>query len=408
METIIDAMLNQDFMKIGRLERSCIEETIRVALDIIVQDLQSAVRTDNKQHLSLRVLRHIFCFDRIYYRTNQSQPGVREKMIRTFKGEKGFQLLGLYLRGTSELPDNVEPQPQQQFPLSLETMLIMFDVVNGSLIIKEQDKFTQCIITGATMRLLLSADEKTIETVSPDTIKHTIRIIRDIELDPGRLPLTHAFYDFSRSFVLNLINFSTPQLHQMGWTLLNQIVQDDIENPPPSAFEVKGAGLDFINGLYEIKTCDITEEGFFKYERKKISYVKKISCDGNPEDGAGKTLTLFQCTMRSQQKWWFISEADKDQPGTDKDIDYYVHKSKPHQNHLPQEENWETVRHGVDPPPILQPIGACKCLSEIEHNLLKWALDNRVHELAIMAADDEVGGKSSLFFKFLVTCFIRS
>jgi ubiquitin carboxyl-terminal hydrolase 9/24 len=39
--------------------------------------------------------------------------------------------------------------------------------------------------------------------------------------------------------------------------------------------------------------------------------------------------------MRSQQKWWFLSEADKDQPGTDRDIDYYQHKSKEHEETEP-------------------------------------------------------------------------
>ena len=42
----------------------------------------------------------------------------------------------------------------------------------------------------------------------------------------------------------------------------------------------------------------------------------------------GKDLTLFRCTMRSQQKWWFLSEADEEQLGTDRDIDYYQYKSK--------------------------------------------------------------------------------
>ena len=41
-----------------------------------------------------------------------------------------------------------------------------------------------------------------------------------------------------------------------------------------------------------------------------------------------KDLTLFRCTMRSQQKWWFLSEADEEQLGTDRDIDYYQYKSK--------------------------------------------------------------------------------
>eukprot|EP00956_Cyclotella_meneghiniana_P012400 scaffold17624_cov77-Cyclotella_meneghiniana.AAC.9 len=407
MESIIDAMLNQDFMKIGRLERSCIEETVRVALEIIVQDLKSSVAVDRKQH-SLGVLQRIFCFSRIYYRTSQSPNDMRKKMIHMFKRLNGFRFLGLYLhsRSTSELPVQ---QPRQQFPLSLETMLIMFDKVNDSFIIKEEDRSIQRIISGETMRVLLSADEQAIETISSDAIKRTIRIIRDIELGLGCLPLTHAYYDFSRSFALNLINFSSTELKILGWTLLELIVEEDIENPPPSAFQVKGAGLDFINGLYEINTYQITEEGFLKHG-SNISYVKKIPCNGNSEDGVGKTLTLFQCTMRSQEHWWFISEADKNQPGTDRDIDYYHNKSKPHGNNLPPIENWLTCHRdsGVDPPPILQPVGVCECVTELEHNLLKWALENRVHELAIMASDDEVGVKSSSFFKFLVSCYVRS
>ena len=35
--------------------------------------------------------------------------------------------------------------------------------------------------------------------------------------------------------------------------------------------------------------------------------------------------------MRTQHKWWFLSEANEEQPGTDKDIDYYLIKSKAHE-----------------------------------------------------------------------------
>jgi hypothetical protein len=44
--------------------------------------------------------------------------------------------------------------------------------------------------------------------------------------------------------------------------------------------------------------------------------------------------TLFRGTTRSQQKWWFLSEANEDQTGTDRDIDYYQHKSKEYESAL--------------------------------------------------------------------------
>jgi len=66
----------------------------------------------------------------------------------------------------------------------------------------------------------------------------------------------------------------------------------------------------------------------------------------------GKDLTLFRCTMRSQQKWWFLSEADEEQLGTDRDIDYYQYKSKEDEELQPPPRGWVTCRTaGIDPPP---------------------------------------------------------
>ena len=39
--------------------------------------------------------------------------------------------------------------------------------------------------------------------------------------------------------------------------------------------------------------------------------------------------------MLSHQKWWFLSEEDEEQPGTDRDIDYYQHKCKENEDKLP-------------------------------------------------------------------------
>ena len=41
------------------------------------------------------------------------------------------------------------------------------------------------------------------------------------------------------------------------------------------------------------------------------------------EDELEPLLTLFRCKMQNQSRWWFISNADLQSPGTDRDVDYY-------------------------------------------------------------------------------------
>ena len=60
------------------------------------------------------------------------------------------------------------------------------------------------------------------------------------------------------------------------------------------------------------------------------------------DSGNGIVLTLFRCQMRSRAKWWFLSEADKDSPGTDKDIDYYQHRSTVLEELEPSASGWIT------------------------------------------------------------------
>jgi ubiquitin carboxyl-terminal hydrolase 9/24 len=54
---------------------------------------------------------------------------------------------------------------------------------------------------------------------------------------------------------------------------------------------------------------------------------------------------------RSRARWWFISEADKEQPGTDKDIDYWQHRSSLAEEHEPNPTGWLTCTSQSEPPP---------------------------------------------------------
>lgn len=82
---------------------------------------------------------------------------------------------------------------------------------------------------------------------------------------------------------------------------------------PPLAYRVSGAGTEFVNGLYELdKECIDSDD---------VTGAQYLYTVPDNLQGAGKTLTLFRCTVRSQNKCWFLSEADIHQPGTDSDID---------------------------------------------------------------------------------------
>ena len=125
------------------------------------------------------------------------------------------------------------------------------------------------------------------------------------------------------------------------------------------SFVVSGAGLSWANGTYTGNTSPLGDAP--KYHLRVTEFLPREV-----------TLTLFRCQMRSNQKWWFISEADQDQPGTDKDIDYYQHKSTEVDESLPPRKGWCTSkgpdREKRNPPPTLTP----KYGEMDEENLETW------------------------------------
>ena len=116
--------------------------------------------------------------------------------------------------------------------------------------------------------------------------------------------------------------------------LTNLTVQSTAFKPPPSSYIVEGAGLEWVNGEFQQANAP----------GDSLKYTYSVQ---NHPKGKKIDLTLFQCSMRSQCKWWFISEADPDQPGTDKDIDYYQHKSTKAEEAMPPKNGW-SVSKGHD------------------------------------------------------------
>ncbi len=197
---------------------------------------------------------------------------------------------------------------------------------------------------------------------------------------------TFKFYEFWRKLTLKLITSQSLPLRLFGWEQVGDLIEAGREmRPPPKCYFVEGAGLSFVNGQYDYGG-PIDEDGHASRGGDR-SYVRVIPVS-DTEGGGVKKITLFRCTMRSQLKWWFISEADEDQPGTDKDIDYYQHKTRTADDTVPPLTGWLTCRStGHDPPPFLRSSGVMVPAGEefntLEHQLAKWAISNGVIELVL-------------------------
>ena len=283
----------------------------------------------------------------------------------------------------------------------------------------------------------------------------------------GGVKLLYEYFSFWRELSLRLITSSSLPLRLFGWDEISTIItESERTRPPPRAYMVSGAGTELINGLYEFDNKHVNQYGYVK-SGIELQYHKTIqppndvgggshhgdggvvvvddySADviggiapqqqhhqqpppptmavvvpsdqtGIPSRGNGsasavvgrlRRVTLFRCTMRSSQKWWFLSECDEHQPGTDKDVDYYQHKSKREEEGLPSKAGWFTCRPGSDPPPTLEAVGKLVPRGEeyntLEHQLAIWAIDNGVIELVLGdGIHREVISRSAGLIKFL-------
>jgi ubiquitin carboxyl-terminal hydrolase 9/24 len=416
MAPIISILVEQLPTKIGPHERNCVQDSLTLAVIIVAKDLSIQLARSG-QCLILDVLSLVFNKKKAYYKGNKGSwnvnhlsglPEVRLQMIERFRIEKGFSLLQNYLVQSVNTP---------QFP-SLELLHQILaaiadavpnrpPVADHAAQIKEVED-DAIAVSKAVMFFINSTNDEMLKKLSSDQlqgVRYQLRRIFD-RLISSRRDSSYEFYDFWRSLTLKLITSQSLPLKLMGWEEVNDLIDACAEHrPPPRSFVVSNAGCGFVNGQYTFSGAT-TKDGYAQ-RQVEISYERRIP--ENAEEGAGKKLTLFRCTMRSQQKWWFLSEADEEQPGTDRDIDYYQHKSKPHEESEPPPQGWVTCRNaGIDPPPTLQSNGRMvppgEELNTLEHQLARWAIENKIIELVLGdSVHREVVARSTQLIKFLAS-----
>ncbi len=458
MRPIISILLEQVPHKIGQMERNCVEGSLKLALQIIEEDIKLKVVTDSPSPSStttqstnaqntfidyppchvMDVLAMIFNKKKQYYKGSKVSswnnsmsglPDVRNNLVTKFRSHGMFSYLGTYLHTRAGMTQFPSLDDVHQYLLA--TIDALPHKRNKECIDKpslrtaiENDLISVC---KAVMKHLIHASDEYLKKQNNQnltTMRYDLQSFFD-QLFETRRDETFAFYGFCRDFALKLISSQSLPLKLFGWETIGELIeaaQSDF-NPPPKCFVVSGAGTSFVNGVYHF-AASLTKDGYvaprsdLKYEHvlsdgsegDKVDNVNNNNANGATGGGGGqqktKKITLFRCTMRSQQKWWFLSQADEQQPGTDKDIDYYQHKSKKDEEDLPPSAGWTTCREGTDPPPLLDPKGIMVPPGEeyntMEHQLAKWAITNKIVELVLgNSIHREIVARSTQLLRFL-------
>lgn len=206
------------------------------------------------------------------------------------------------------------------------------DTDNGFVSVLGQKIVTQI------MKQLTDLSEDLLKKESTDSLVAMVKAML-----PRRDGTLYSTYQtFLLDFTFKMMNSGSIVLKLCAWEQINEIIREAYATrPPPANYLVRNAGTAEVNGTYK---------GVFK-EGEIPKYVKY------PSTPDGHIFTLFRCTMRSKHKWWFISIADIEKPGTDKDIDYYQHKSNIEQESEPPTFGWlcmpGNAARGLEPPPVL-------------------------------------------------------
>lgn len=403
-------------------EQNWIRDMLGYAVEIVVQCIRSQ---DEIQLVSntfvLKVLGCVFNREQAYYVCLQNEKSgdatsatglgeLRVSMVHSFFTKSGFSLLAQWIEKKQKyikLRDAIIPL-HTIFSASVDTLRSLPKPVHqptdGDDVEMTQDYAHDPIQLGRAVMEWIDhflADDNVVRL----PFGNIATVLSGLGLLFDELANTHVgemleYYAFWRRLCLRLILHSSLRLKLYGWDLVNDLIRAVEKHPtPPRAVLVEGAGCTFCNGVYTYDAERTTEDGSVMLGQE-AAYVRTVP-DGELK---GKQLTLFRCVLRSGRKWWFLSNADEEQPGTDRDIDFYCQKEpQGTSSHCPL-AGWSVCpTHGAGPSPSMKPRG--RMVTTLQHALSKWAIENEVLETVFNGEENNraVVSKSTLLIKYLAT-----
>ena len=363
---MVNTLLRQNpgSASLGTTERRSIDTSVILAMDILLQ------LPPHLFHRNLESLATLLDGSNLYYAGGTNAWGgavagfkkVRDELLQRFVAKDGFKRL-------YDAPkDETTGQSILWVSGSPEVLKSLLVALHDSFL----DETFKNSFVEMTLSLIMSLTE---EQLKKETVTENLKMIF-YTLKRLCFNDINMFYKFWMDHTSKLLKSGTLVLRLFAWEQMQELMMEAVNTEPHvSSYSVQGASLAFVDGTY-------VHYGPNK-DRSSLLYTKKATKEGESD------LTLFRCKMRNGSHWWFLSQADKLDPGTDKDIDYYQHKSK--LNEYSREApltDWEAAGKNTQissSAPELTPLGY---LYEdgyteemtLSNRLVKWSLDRKLIE----------------------------
>ncbi|KAG7400469.1 Ubiquitin carboxyl-terminal hydrolase 34 [Phytophthora boehmeriae] len=386
---IVSIMLDQHASKIGSYEKSCVTQCLSLAIPLVVAQLKGG-----KYFQALPVLVMLFSKKKTFYKDLRTSamigsywnkvpgsPEVRAQCIEAFCELKGFNLL---LSTLELLMQNHRDGEELEAAMDSEDIRILLQaLLEFRTLVPESICTKVCVLI---MTYFTKISDSVLKKESSDAVGAVIAIIRRL-VDAGIVSsesINALWLDITERYVQST---SLP-LRLFGLEQINHIVNcARASRAFPPRYFVRNAGTDVVNGVYNLKANSTS-----------ATYVLR-------REETDQTFTLFCCTMKSGLKWWFISEADKMQPGSDQDIDYYQHQSQ-YEEYLPPTHNWMPTGKGEAPAPelIVESVqdNGDEDQTRLDYILSTWVIEKKIiEEIFGDKIHREIVSRSALLVKFL-------
>lgn len=395
--------------KIGSFEKSCVTQCLAVSIPLIIAQLKAG-----KLDHALPILVMVFNKKKTFYKDLRTSamigsywnkvpgaPEVRAQCIAAFCELQGFALLlsaleQMMARSTAAAPapattprssdSSSSKSDSSELDATLESediRILLQALLEFRTSVPDALCTSLCVLV---MTYFTKVPDAVLKKESSDAVGAVLAIIRRL-VDAGAvsaMAINQLWLELTQRYVEST---SLP-LRLFGLEQINLIVScARASRAFPPRYIVRNAGTAMLNGVYVLKP-----------EATTATYVYQ-------REGTEQVFTLFCCTMKSGSKWWFISEADKMQPGSDQDIDYYQHQSQ-YEEYLPPTHNWVPTGKGVAPAPELIPESVQENGDEdetrLDYILSAWVAQKRVvEEIFGDRIHREVVSRSALLVKFL-------
>eukprot|EP01038_Epipyxis_sp_PR26KG_P004500 gene4500-6357_t len=381
-------MTNQSTSKVGTFEKTVIDDSILLSLKILFKLLPS-----NPKYLN--ILSRIFDSSIPYYQGTKigytfspGYPMIRVQMARRFAEAKGFYMVGEIFK-------------KSDFAwLGSEIMLHILKILTVQEVSMHVEDSVKEDMVVTIMNIIISLPDESLKKENLDNLNQVIHVVGQLcgsLSNKAQVPSNlDNFYAFWFQHTLKCMNSGSLVLKLFSWEQINELITEAKNSRPiANSYLVENAGTDYVNGVYNL----VNSNG-------DPTYTKPSNQSGKP------MLTLFRCTMRTKAKWWFISHADLEKPGTDKDIDYYLHKSNHDEEREPPGRGWTRNNTGInliglDPAPIfkrngvLLPKGMTKEMF-FDSKLISWSVEkNFVAYIFGQSIHREIISRSCKFLIFL-------